>query len=323
MARPLRIQFPGAIYHVTSRGIEGRDIIADTRDADRWLAHLERAVGVRRWRVFAFALMSNHFHLFVQTPEPNLSAGMQDLNGSYANYFNTRHERAGHLFQGRYKAYLVEDEGYWLEVSRYVHLNPVRAGLAAKPEGWRWSSYAGYHRPASRRRWVDYARVLGEFGGDTAAGRRRYREFVEDGLGRRLDSPLAAAAHGFVLGSDWFVERVQELLGQRPDDAELPTLSQLRPRPGLATVIATIAEHYGFDPAMWAPGRRCDHPARNVAAYLARHVAGETNRRIADALGYRNASSVTAACRRIGRAPKRSRLAQEVRDLMRRLSGGH
>ncbi len=321
MSRALRIEFPGAVYHVTSRGIEGRGIVADDRDRGRWLAQVERVVRLRRWRVFAFALMGNHFHLFLQTPEPNLSVGMRDLNSSYASYFNTRHSRAGHLFQGRYRACLVEGEGYWLEVSRYVHLNPVRAGLVAKPERWTWSSYPGYHRPTRRLAWVDYERVLKEFGGDTAAGRRRYREFIAGGLGRPLDSPLATAAHGLVLGSDQFVERIQALLDRRPADAELPVLTQLRPRPQLPAIVAAVAEHYGCDPSAWVAGSRCDHPARCVAAYLARHLAGETNRRIAQALGYRNPSSVTVACRRIRRAPARSRLAQDVRRLAHCLSG--
>ena len=323
MARPLRLEFPDAIYHVTSRGIERRAIVADDRDRDRWLTHLERVVKQRRWRTFAFALMDNHFHLFVQTPEPNLSAGMRDLNGGYVSYFNARHQRAGHLFQGRFKAFVIENQGYWHEVSRYVHLNPVRAGLVAKPEAWRWSSYAGYYRPARRLPWVDRERVLADFGGDTRDGRARYREFVEEGLGRKLDSPLSAAVHGLVLGSDRFVERVQELLGQRPEDPEVPQLARFRPRPALSDVMALVAKHYGRDPSAWAPGRRCDDPARSVAAYLARHVAGETSRRVAAALGYRNRSSVTVACRRIQAAPPRSELAKDVRDLARHLLGGH
>jgi putative transposase len=323
MARPLRAEFPNAIYHVTSRGIERRAIVRDPRDRDRWVGQLEHVVEIRRWRLFAFALMDNHFHLFVQTPEANLSAGMRDLNGGYVSFFNARHRRAGHLFQGRFKAFLVEEEGYWLEVSRYVHLNPVRAGLAAKPEAWTWSSYAGYHRPARRLGWVDYARVLEEFGGDTAAGRRRYREFVEAGLRQKLESPFSSALHGFVLGSERFVNRIRDRVGRRPDDPEIPLLARFRPRTELSEVIAVVTEHYGSDPSTWAPGHRCDDPARNVAAYLGREVAGRSNREIADALGYRNTSSVSAACRRIRSASARSRLARDLRQLVRRLHGGH
>lgn len=319
MARPLRIEFPDAIYHVTSRGIERRAIVADRRDRERWLEQLARVVERHRWRLFAFALMDNHFHLFVQTPDANLSAGMRDLNGGYVSFFNARHERAGHLFQGRFKACLVEDEGYWLEVSRYVHLNPVRGGLAQRPEQWRWSSYGGYHRATRRWPWVDYSRVLSEFGGDDAAGRRRHRDFVQAALGRELHSPLAAARYGLVLGTERFVERIRRLLSPRPDDPETPTLARLRLRPTLAQVVAAVAERYGGAPARWAPGRRADGPARAVAAYLAHHVAAQPNRPIAEALGYTHPSSVTVACRRIESAPTRSRVARDVRELTRAL----
>ncbi len=143
MARPLRIEFPDAVYHVTSRGNERRAIVADDRDREKWQGLLQRTVTTFRWRLFAFALMDNHYHLFVQTREANLSAGMHLLNGSYAGFHNRRHGRAGHLFQARFKAIVVEGEGHWLEVSRYVHLNPVRADLTARPERWQWCSYAG------------------------------------------------------------------------------------------------------------------------------------------------------------------------------------
>lgn len=322
MARPPRIEYPGAIYHVTTRGVEQRAIVADRRDRDRWLEQLHRVVERHRWRMFAFALMDNHFHLFLQTPDANLSVGMRDLSGGYATFFNTRHERSGHLFQGRFKAFLVDDVGYWLEVSRYVHLNPVRAGLVAKPEAWPWSSYAGYHRPARRRSWMDYPRVLEEFGGDTSAGRRRYRQFIQDGLGRELDSPLAAAWHNLVLGSDGFVERIEQLLGGSCEEAAQSGPARGRPRPTLEDVLAAVADYYGIDRSAWAPGRRSDGPARAVAAYFAHRLVGEASCCIAEALGYRDPSSVIAACRRIDRAPKRSSLTRDVERLARTLASG-
>jgi len=320
MSRPLRVEFPDAIYHVTSRGSERGAIVADDHDRERWLLGLQRAAEGHRWRIFAFALMNNHFHLFLQTPEPNLSAGMHDLNTAYVNYYNARHERAGHLLQGRFKAVLVEDEGHWTEMSRYVHLNPVRAGLVKRPEDWRWSSYAGYHRPAKGLAWVHYPRVLDEFGGDTPSGRRRYREFVAAGLGRPLDSPLALAWHGLVLGSDRFLARIRGMLEARPDHPEVPGLTRLRGRPSLSCVIAEVARRSGSDPSRWAPRRRCDEPARALAAYLARRVAGIPSPQIAEALGYRSISSVSVACRRIEGAPRNSPVRRALLDLMSRLA---
>jgi REP element-mobilizing transposase RayT len=164
MARPLRIEFEGAWYHVMSRGNERRRIVRDDDDRTRRLDWLRRTVETYGWHLHAFVLMDNHDHLYVETPEANLSPGMQHLNGSYTSYFNRRHRRSGHLFQGRYKAQLIENEGHFWEVSRYIHLNPVRARLADRPEDWRWSSYRGYHRATRQLPWVKYGRVLREFG---------------------------------------------------------------------------------------------------------------------------------------------------------------
>src|SRR5271169_1035762 len=146
MARPLRIELAGGLYHVMSRGNERRAIVRDDADRQRRLDGLQRTVATHGWRLHAFALMTNHEHLFLQTAEPNLSAGMHLLNSSYTGYFNLRHRRVGHLFQGRFKAHLVEEEGYFTEISRYIHLNPVRARLVQRPEQWKWSSYAGKNK---------------------------------------------------------------------------------------------------------------------------------------------------------------------------------
>ena len=319
MARPLRIEYPDAIYHVTMRGIERRRIVADERDRRQWLNRLGHVVRLHRWRLFAFALMNNHYHLFLQTPEPNLSRGMHDLNSAYATFFNVRHQRSGHLFQGRFKAFIIEDEGYWDSVSCYVHLNPVRAALVAKPQDWRWSSYPGYHWLSQRLGWIDYARVLDDFGGDNDLGRRRYRDFIVAELARQLDSPFAKAKYGLILGSDRFVERIREKLRRQPDDPEVPPLARMRLRPDLPAVIAAVAEHYRCDPDGWRPGRRSGDLARAVAAYLGRQLTGERLRPIADALGYSSPSSVTAACRRVERARRNPRRERDLQAIVRRL----
>ena len=141
MARPLRVEFAGALYHVTSRGNEKRPIFKNDGDRLKFLELLGEAVSRFGWTLTAWVLMTNHFHLVVQTNEPNLSRGMHWLNGTYAAWFNRRHGRWGHLFGGRFKAFLVEEETYFKEVLRYVVLNPVRAGLVAHPANYRWSSY--------------------------------------------------------------------------------------------------------------------------------------------------------------------------------------
>ena len=295
----------------------------DDRDREKWLAVVERSARACRWLVFAFALMDNHFHLFLQTPEANLSRGMQRICGGYATWFNLRHRRAGHLFQGRFRAVLVEAEGHWLELSRYVHLNPVRAGLATTPEGWRWSSFRGYRRKGERLDWIDYGRVLGEFGGDTPSGTRAYSGFVSAGVGRVIESPLAAAVHGVVLGSEQFVERVRLMIEGRPSDREVPSLERLRGRPSLVEVIEATAKHFGADRSSWRTGSRSDDLVRAVAASLARDLTDSRLAEIAAALGYRSASSVSVACRRTERAKGDERLADDIVRLKRRIVTNH
>jgi REP element-mobilizing transposase RayT len=182
MARPLRIEFPGALYHLTARGNARQDIYLDARDSWRFLDLLGEVCARYAWRCFAYCLMTNHYHLVVETAQPNLSAGMRQLNGRYSQAFNTRHQREGHLFQGRYKAILVEREAYLLEVCRYVVLNPVRAGLARAPQAWRWSSYRATLAGAGPA-WLAAPEVLGLFAPEPKAAARAYGEFIAEGMG--------------------------------------------------------------------------------------------------------------------------------------------
>jgi putative transposase len=298
MARPLRIEREDGLYHVTSRGNARQRVFHDRQDFQRRCEWLRRTVEVYGWRLHAFALMSNHDHLFVETPRANLAAGMQFLNGSYTSDFNRRHRRTGHLFGGRYKAVLIEGEGHYWEVSRYIHLNPVRAGLCLRPEQWPWSSYGGYWSARRCVPWVTYERVLAEFGADAASARRAYRRFVEEGRGRPPDSPLSRAVAGLVLGSKQFVQQIRASVGRRPSDTGIPALRQLREGPSLERIVEVVAGHFGEDPTCWRSGRRDDSPARAVAAYLARCRFGHSAVRTAAALGYAAPSSVTRALQR-------------------------
>jgi putative transposase len=305
MARPLRIEFEHALYHVASRGNRRQKVFRDDRDYGRRLEWLRRTVETYGWRVHAFALMPNHDHLFVETPQANLSDGMQYLNGSYTSYFNRRHNQVGHLFQGRFEAVLIEDEGHYWEISRYIHLNPVRAGLAKRPEEWSWSSYQGYHRPRLRLSWVTYDRVLREFGRDSASAMRRYRQFMTEGIDAELDSPLERAAHGLLLGSDAFVTRMQRLIEARPADPAVPTLGRLRSRPAMTEIVAATAKAFNADASRWVRGCRDDAIGRSAAAWLGRCRFGYPAKTVAEALGYRGASSVSQALRRIEQEMKR------------------
>ena len=313
MARPLRIEYPGAHYHVMSRGNERRAIVRDDPDREKRLDWLRRTVETYGWRLHAFVLMNNHEHLFVETPEANLAAGMQFLNGAYTSYFNRRHRRAGHLFQGRYKAQLVEEEGYYLEVSRYLHLNPVRAGCVERPQQYRWSSYAGYHDPRRTLDWITYGNVLGEFASDRKRARTAYRRFVSAGVEQKPASPFSKAFRGVVVGSEKFLDRVREMLGEHEADPAIPQLGQLRAMPSLETIGQVVADEFGVEVGDWAKGRRSDNVSRAMAAYLARRRFGYRAKDVASALGYSSAAGVAQAVKRIETAgPQCVRTAEKL-----------
>jgi REP element-mobilizing transposase RayT len=316
MARPLRLEYADAVHHVMSRGIDGRRICLDDVDRDIWIEILGRSAERFGWKVYAFSLLDNHYHLFLGTPEAGLAPGMRRLNGDYAGCFNRRHGRLGPLMQGRYKSVLVEGSGHWLELSRYVHLNPVRAGLCRRPEDWKWSSYRCYHRPALRPEWVDCRAVLEEFGKDERRARRAYRQFMEEGLGRKLDNPVSRAAHGLVLGSDEFVKKVRKMLSGRGAQEEVPGLGRLRRGGDLEAMVERLVRRLKVDRSGWQPGRRSDDLARARCAYAVRRASGARNRELAAALGYRSASSVGAACRRAEATARSSKARRELEELV-------
>ena len=194
MARPLRIEFPNAIYHVMARGNGRQAIFHIDDDYLRMTDGLAKTVSRTGWQVLAYVWMPNHIHLFARTPKPNLSRGMQYLLSGYANWYAKRHQRTGHLFQGRFKAELVEDESYLWTLSRYVHLNPVRGKrpLVDHPSEWAWSSYPGYWWKSARVEWIDYESVLGAWQGEMGGKNSElsYRRFVESGLESPSSNPL-------------------------------------------------------------------------------------------------------------------------------------
>ncbi|MFH1404880.1 MAG: transposase [Patescibacteria group bacterium] len=208
MARPIRIEYPGALYHVVSRGNAYKNIYKDDKDRQKFLNWIEDAVEMHNLICHAYCLMGNHYHLLIETPDANLSKAMRDINGNYTQWFNAKHKTVGHLFQGRYKSYLIEKEIYLLEVSRYIVLNPIRAGLVNHPEQWRWSSYkstAGYTKTFD---WLHTDWVLGYFGKGKTVAQKYYRRFVKDGT--NADDPHINTKNGFLLGSPQFVHWIWE-----------------------------------------------------------------------------------------------------------------
>jgi REP element-mobilizing transposase RayT len=210
MSRPLRLELPGGLYHVTSRGDRLEDIYADDTDRLAWLEILAHCCERFNWTIHAWCQMSNHYHLVIETPEPNLSAGMRQLNGVYTQKINRRHDRVGHVFQGRFKAILVERDNYLMELARYVVLNPVRAGMVRYARQWKWSSYHAMVGKSPCPAWLHTDWLMGQFGASRTRQIARYAEFVQDGVrGPRIWDQLTGQVF---LGSEAFVQSMQDEL---------------------------------------------------------------------------------------------------------------
>lgn len=228
MARPIRIEFPGALYHVTSRGNRQEAIYQDTRDRTDFCTLLGEVVTQFKWLCHGYCLMDNHYHLIIETPEGNLGKGMRQLNGVYTQLHNRRYGRVGHLFQGRYSAIVVDRDSYLLELVRYVVLNPVRAGMVSNPEAWPWSSYRAMVGVVSSPPWLTADGVLVQFAPNREQAHRRFAGFVADGIGK--EGPWRALHGQTYLGDVDFVERVQEHVEARVRaDIQIPEVQRRVP----------------------------------------------------------------------------------------------
>jgi REP element-mobilizing transposase RayT len=234
MARPLRIEYPGALYHVTSRGDRQEAIFEDDQDRTAFLNVLGELISRFRWRCHAYCLMGNHYHLMIETPEGNLTKGMRQLNGVFTQWSNRRHKRSGHVFQGRYKAILVDRDSYFLELARYIVLNPVRAAMVKHPNQWKWSSYGATSGSATAPAWLTTEDLLAEFAKRRAAARRKYREFVAEGMGE--ESIWKDLQGQIYLGDDKFVEQMRSKLDEREEDVNIPRIQQRGPAPKLSAL---------------------------------------------------------------------------------------
>lgn len=269
MARPIRIEFCGALYHVTSRGDRREAIYEDDADRSRFLEVLAQVVSDANWVCHAYCLMGNHYHLVIETPDKNLSKGMRQLNGVYTQTSNRRHGRVGHLFQGRYKAILVDADSYLRELTRYVVLNPVRAGMVAEPAEWRWSSYRATVGADVPPPWLVIDGLLAQFGTRRAQAVQRYAAFVADGIGG--ESIWRNLNRQVFLGDDAFVERMQnahEALASAEADVNIPKAHR---RPPAAPLSAIAATHSSRDAAMVAAHATGEYSYQQIAEYFGVH----------------------------------------------------
>ncbi|MDP5132877.1 MAG: transposase [Paraglaciecola sp.] len=219
MARPLRLEFAGALYHITSRGNERKAIYFDDTDFELFLTLLGKVCEQYNWVVNAYCLMTNHYHLLVETPDANLSKGMRQLNGTFTQAINRKHQRVGHLFQGRYKAILVDKNTYLLELSRYIVLNPIRANMVQNLEDWPWSNWQAVMGKAASPAWLATVALLSLFSKQRKTAREKYAAFVQQGKGVPVWDKLS---NQIFLGSDDFVQNHLTLLNEPDKLADIP-----------------------------------------------------------------------------------------------------
>ena len=319
MARQPRVEYAGALHHVMSRGNDGIPIFRDDEDRQFFLDLLAQEIARSGWILHDYSLMTNHYHLEIETPECTLSTGMHRFLGRYVQRFNRRHGRRGHLFQERFKSILVEKESYGLELSRYIALNPVRAGMVEHPEDCKWSSYAARAGFTSCPEWLTTAPLLSQFGADRESQRRAYRNFVLEKVTVSEDFSDRTVAQIYLGTASW-IDRIQELLDQSERSEEHPR-AQVHPgRPELEDVVDAVAQTFDTTPETI----RLSHGTleRRLVAYFAFEEALVPLRRIAKRLGLTSAgglSNLITRCRNeIIRDPEIRAIADVCRGRMRR-----
>ncbi|HLF96201.1 MAG TPA: transposase [Methylococcaceae bacterium] len=266
MARPLRIEFPGALYHVTSRGDRREDIFEDDDDRALFLAVLGQVIQDFNWVCHAYCLMGNHYHLVVETPDGNLSPGMRQLNGVFTQKTNRRHGRSGHVFQGRYKAVLVDADAHLLELARYVVLNPVRAGMVGHAGEWRWSSYRAMVGEALVPAWLATSALLARFGAPATEAVRRYETFVAQGNG--AESIWRYLNRQVYLGDERFVVRMQARKAEGQENVNVPRAQRRPPAPPLQAIASA---HESREAAMAAAHASGEYSYQQIANFFGVH----------------------------------------------------
>jgi putative transposase len=271
MARPLRIEFSGALYHVTSRGNAKQAIFKDEEDRRLFLDTLAAVIRRFNWLCHAYVLMTNHYHVIIETPDGNIAHGMRQLNGVYTQAFNRRHRRVGHLLQGRYKAILIQKDSHLLEVCRYVVLNPVKAKLVQSPNKWKWSSYratAGIEKPHAC---LTTAWILSQFGAREGAAQGKYKKFVREGMEK--DSIWTQVKGQMLLGEDDFIDRCKNYLKKHEDIKEIPRSQRFFHRPSLEQLFSNSNDNHKRNRKIQEAIEEYGYSQKAIADHLGMHYA--------------------------------------------------
>lgn len=277
MSRPLRIEFSGALYHITLRGNAGRNIFLDDEDREHFLLLLGKEVFQQQWECHSYCLMNDHYHIIIETPEPGLSRGLGRLNMTYCQAFNRRHQCRGHLFEGRYKAILVEQDRYLLTLCRHVVLNPVRIGLVKDPKEWPWSSYQMTAFGIIRPGWLNTKWLLGQFSDQFFKAQKKYRDYINEK--QETESIWKNLRGQIYLGSDAFIaEIIAKNQNSSVDQVAQHYLHPLRPK--VNDVLDAVAKAAGMNvKQIFNNTKRKD--AFQVAVYLLRRRCNLTLKEVA------------------------------------------
>jgi len=314
MARPWRIQFPDAIYHVTARGNNRQAIFLLDSDRHDFLLLLARASDRFGLQLFAFCLMTNHYHLFLRTPDANLAASLQWLNATYTARFHRRHRRNGHLFQGRYKSVLVTDEAHWFHLSMYLHLNPIRARLVDDPADYQWSSFRDYTRPTSRFPWLDRSTILSSYSPQETAARRFYRKECLS-LSEKKPKFWEDWRNRVVLGSE---EVLAELVKKYPPAGRAEAVPAFRraARPPVEVQAELVQVSRALGQVGEGRKKRGDLPVRLAAYYHLVEQRGMSLTKVGAAMGV----SVYAVSKGLARFRQRLAEDKDLRDKIKAMS---
>jgi putative transposase len=311
MSRPLRIQYPNAWYHVMNRGRRGEHVFESKHDYQLFIKILKETVELFALRVSAYCLMPNHYHLLVQTPDSNLSRCMRHLNGVYTQRYNSSHGFDGQLFRGRFKAILVAEDSYLLQLVRYVHRNPVRAGMATKAEDYEWSSHRGYLSKATGWKWLHKAFILSML----ADGPGNYRAFMGEDDDEGLLRVLRLNKMPSILGDSPIVDKLKSKLFRVKRDLEVPESKQLAP--DMERIKMVICAYYCIDEEQLCFSRRAVfNEARDMGLYFSRYLRGETLEKIGEHFGIARYSTVSSAIARfMDRLQADRRLSRRVEQV--------
>ena len=297
MSRPLRIEFPGAWYHVMNRGRRGEDVFSDAEDFEGFISILMESTELWGVKISAYCLMTNHYHLLVQTPRGNLSRFMRHLNGVYTQRYNRNHDYDGQLFRGRYKAILVEEDNYLLELVRYIHRNPLRAGIVDKIEQYPWSSHHGY-LSSEKSTWLQKEFILKMFSSNDEKSCKDYQQFIAKEDSEEISQIYEKKKLPAILGHVEFIDWVKNTFFTEKRHKQVPDSDQLAPK--IEQIKSAVCQHYGIatDQLMHSV-RGISNEPRNVAIYLTRVLRQDGLMEISTAFGMQGYSSASSAVARV------------------------